>query len=271
MPAGFNFFSNVVKLSDGHGVVRVVRAADGSWVRVLEVGGVYQSATYLDERWAEPVFNYYRGFDAAFEVAPGATRLLMIGGGGYAWPKHVLATQGPEVTLDVVELEPAITQAAKKWFFLDRAMKEHPGHLNLIEGDGRAFLDEHAARATALESDGAIEVVSYDVIVLDAFTGIEPVRSLATVEAFSAAKGCLAPGGALLANVVSNDDGRDVHVLQDLVATAREVFAHVYVVMPEPDPFAIEDNYLLVATDSDIAPREVIPYDEGFLGTVQRD
>ena len=32
----------------------------GDEIRVLVQGGVYQSASYVGDRWAEPVFAYYR-------------------------------------------------------------------------------------------------------------------------------------------------------------------------------------------------------------------
>ena len=43
-----------------------VEGPHGETVRVLDVGGAYQSATYLGKRRYEPVFEYYRSFDAAF-------------------------------------------------------------------------------------------------------------------------------------------------------------------------------------------------------------
>lgn len=258
-----DFIPHYLRLSSDSGRVHTVRAADGSWVRVLEIGGVYQSATYLDERWAEPVFNYYRSFDIVFELVPDAKHALMVGGGGYAWPKHVALTH-PGVVLDVVEIEAGITEAAKRWFFLDRAMSEHPGAINLIEADGRAYLDGYAAchQTSAL---------LYDAIVIDAFAGVEPVQSLATVEALRSAKACLQPEGVLLANVVSADAGSDVTFLRNLVATAREVFQSVHVLLCEEDSFAIEDNYLLVASGRKIAPSGSIDYDAEFLGDVLHD
>lgn len=253
-----DYIPRYIKLSDGHAWVKTVRAKDGSRVRVLEVGGVYQSATYLDECWAEPVFEYYRSFDAVFDVVPEASRVLMIGGGGYSWPKHVAATR-TGVELDVVELEPAITEAAKQWFFLDRAIGEHPGAINLIEGDGRAFLDAQLDRAV------------FDAIVLDAFAGIEPVQSLATCEAACAAKKNLTANGVLAANVVSSNGG-DVGFLQDLVATWQEVFTNVCVVLCDEDQFAFEDNYLVLGTDNKASkPLNTIAYDDDFLGSVMHD
>ncbi|MFR7750654.1 MAG: hypothetical protein ACLU1W_07900 [Collinsella sp.] len=60
-----------------NGLARVKRVHDegGDEVRVLVQGGVYQSASYVGERWAEPVFVYYRAFDDVFE-AEGAMPML---------------------------------------------------------------------------------------------------------------------------------------------------------------------------------------------------
>lgn len=255
-----------LRLAGGCGWVRSVRAADGSRVRVLDVGGVYQSATYVDERRMEPVFSYYRAFDHAFSLRPGTCRLLMVGGGGYAWPKHVLATQPASVTIDVVELDPAVTRAARRWFFVDEAMARWPGRLRLIEGDGRNYLEGRVLRIAAGDT-----MLRYDAIVLDAFAGAEPVRALATVEAARAAKGCLVPDGLVLANVVSEDAGADVGFLRAMVATFAEVFAHVYVVASDEEPFAVEDNYLLVATDGSWPVPDAIPYGSDFPTEPLRD
>lgn len=248
-----------LRLAGGWGLVRTVRDEAGRRVRVLQVGGVYQSASYLDDRRMEPVFSYYRAFDRVFEACPGARRLLMVGGGGYAWPKHVLATRPAGVTLDVVEVDPAVTAAARRWFFLDEAMARHPGRLRLVQGDGRAFL-EGARPGT------------YDAVVLDAFVGAEPVRSLATLEAARAARACLAPGGVLCANVVSEDDGVDVRFLRDVVATWRAAFPQVDVTACDDEPFAVEDNYLVLARMAPgAAATGAIPYDDEFPGGVLRD
>lgn len=82
---------------------RVKRVHDegGDEVRVLVQGGVYQSASYVGERWAEPVFAYYRAFDDVFEAEDamrdayghGINRMLMLGGGGFAYPKFALMSR----------------------------------------------------------------------------------------------------------------------------------------------------------------------------------
>lgn len=258
-----------IRLASGWGLVRTVRLAGVEPMRVLQVGGVYQSATFLGERRMEPAFAYYRAFDHAFTVRPGTRRVLMLGGGGYAWPKHVLATRDAGVTLDVVEIDPAVTRAARRWFFLDEAIARWPGRLGLVEGDGRAFLEGRALRISSGGADAGR--LCYDAVASDAFSGSEPVRALATVEAARAARACLVPDGLYLANVVSAEGGADVGFLRDVVATLREAFSRVYVAACDDDPLAAEDNYLVIATDGDWPVTDAIPYDEDFPGAVLRD
>lgn len=141
----------------GEATVYPMTAEDGSLVLMLGVGGVLQSATYLDERWNQCPFAYLRAFDHLFEAAvpvaapvaasaaaPAATpaaastaapaaastapaaaqplslrRVLMIGGAGFAYPKQLLC-EHPGVQLDVVEIDPAMVELAREHFFLDR-------------------------------------------------------------------------------------------------------------------------------------------------------
>lgn len=244
----------VIRTMNGLGLVRDLRDDAGDRVRVLQQGGVWQSSTYLDGRRMEPVFEYYRAFGRAFDLVPSASRLLMVGGGGFAFPKLVAATH-PEVRLDAVEIDAAVIKAARRWFFLDEAcelMRAGGGELRVVCDDGRRVLD-------------SAEAGSYDALVMDAFCGAEPVRSLATLEAAEAARRSLADGGVYLANVV------DVDFLRDAVATLGEVFAHVEIAPATDDLHSSDDNYLVVASDRPLDLPDAIPYDADFLGEVLRD
>lgn len=230
---------------------------NGTPIRVLSVGGAYQSATFLGDRRFDLVFPYYQAFDLVFRTDLAATSILAIGGGGCSWPKHVAATQ-PDVTIDVVEPDPAVIDIARTLFFVDEL--EQLGRLRLIAADGRAFLD-------------GIDETShrYDAIVVDAFAGTRPVASLSTLEAARSAKRRLNPNGIYLTNVVSCGSGSDVTFLLDEAATFARVFAHVCVVPCADAGFAEEDNYLLVATDGpwQIDAALSLPHDVG--GRIMRD
>lgn len=250
---------HVVRTMSGVALVYTTRDASGGRVRVLRTGGVYQSATHLGARRMEPVFEYYRAFGRLFDLRPTARQLLAIGGGGFAFPKLV-AAEHPGVRTDVVEIDPAVVHIARRWFYLDDAValaRAGSGDLQVICDDGRRFLER--------------EPGPYDAVVLDAFVGETPVRSLATVEALRLVRRALAPGGLLLTNVVSRADGTDVSFLRSVVATALVAFDHVKVVPATDDSHAAEDNYLLVASDTPIDLPDAIPFDEDFLGDVLFD
>lgn len=250
---------HVVRTMSGVALVYTTRDASGGRVRVLRTGGVYQSATHLGARRMEPVFEYYRAFGRLFDLRPDARQLLAIGGGGFAFPKLV-AAEHPGVRTDVVEIDPAVVRIARRWFYLDDAValaRAGSGDLQVICDDGRRFLER--------------EPGPYDAVVLDAFVGETPVRSLATVGALRLVRRALAPGGLLLMNVVSCADGTDVSFLRSVVATALVAFDHVKVVPATDDSHAAEDNYLLVASDTPIDLPDAIPFDEDFLGDVLFD
>lgn len=228
----------------GPAVVLPIEDDEGNAVRVLSVGGMFQSATYLDEeRRYEPVFGYYKQFDRMFEAGRAIETVLMIGGGGYAYPKHFVASRD-EGEIDVVEIDPAVTRIAYEHFFLNELVAEFDtettGRLNLFNEDGRAFLEELAASP---------EGIRYDAVVLDSFGGNKPVVRLVSVEAMQAVQGCLAPQGLFLANVVAPATEAGQRYLDATVATLYEVFAHVWVIPCGRDGFGDNDNNLVIASD----------------------
>ena len=223
-----NFDLHIVRFGLHPTLVYAVAGPDGEPVRVLSSGGVYQSATYLGEKRMEPVFEYYRAFGRALEgVAAEAPRVLVVGGGGFAVPKHVRELR-PGALIDVVEIDAKVIEAARRWFYADDA------DARAICGDGFDFV-----RGAALRGE------KYDYIALDAFSGEEPVASLASAEAARAYAALLSPGGALAANVVTT--GGDATFLRDFQTTLEAAFGQVDLVCCPDDAWAAEDNFLLVA------------------------
>lgn len=311
------FWPHTVKTGQGRAFIYTL-LIEGRLVRVFRLGGVYQSATNLGFHWAEPVFAYHRAFDAVFEAdrvltsmhGHGVRRVLALGGGGFAWPKHALLAR-PDLVMGVVELDPKVIECAEAWFYVERLKKLAKRRLHIIEGDGRAYLEERAEliaqtehllpegdaagearaegpRAEGAPAEGASTGIAkrpahrgrsgrprrtrrFDAIVNDTFSGKEPVRALATVEAARAVKGCLTPGGVYAMNVVSRDDGKDLTFLRDEVATLAEVFAHVHVLPVDETVWAGEDNYIVLATDAQTVFDGTIPYDDDFLGVPMHD
>ncbi|MED9873789.1 MAG: fused MFS/spermidine synthase [Eggerthellaceae bacterium] len=256
--------THFVKTSAGIARIHTIEDEQGNPVRVLEQNGAYESATYLDKNYPVPVFAYQQAFDHIFEATLfdssfANNQVLMIGGGGYAWPKHVLSTK-PDLYLDVVELDQSVTDIAKKWFYLDQLLEELPhaaDNLGLITADGCNYL-----KTTHKQ---------YAAIINDTFSGKDPVLSLATIKAMRLAKLRLVPGGVYATNVVSQDEGEDITFLRHVVTTLNEVFNQVVIIPCEDTDFGLEDNYLVIATDAEYPFTNTMPYDDDFLSAVLRD
>ena len=114
-------------------------------------------------------------------------RILIIGLGGGSIPT-ALRTLLPKAQVEVVEIDPAVTKVAKRFFsFNDDA----PTHVT--EVDGRVFV-KRAAR----------EGRQYDVILLDAFDHEYIPEHLLTQEFLQEVKSLLAPRGVIVANTFSS-------------------------------------------------------------------
>lgn len=270
----------------GPAVVCTMTGPDGRAVRLLLVGRSVQSATYVDEEYrAEPVFDYYLTFDLMFDAKPDIERVLMVGGGGYAYPKHIIATR-PEVHMDVVEIDPAITRIALTDFYLAEYLSDYPFggtyDLGRICADGCDYLADlsrvvqeelggegRGADETECETSGAKHDAEfarqarhrygasfgqrYDAMVFDVFAGKKPVASLASPTAIRNAHTCLNPGGVLIANVVSTLEGPKSAFLHQYVEALEGEFTHVHVIPLSPDGTDapdVPDNVILLATDA---------------------
>lgn len=267
----------------GPAVVCTMTGPDGRAVRLLLVGRSVQSATYVDEEYrAEPVFDYYLAFDLMFDAKPDIERVLMVGGGGYAYPKHIIATR-PEVHMDVVEIDPAITRIALTDFYLAEYLSDYPFggtyDLGRICADGCDYLADlsrvvqeelggegRGAGETECETSGAKHDTEfarqarrrygagfgqrYDAMVFDVFAGKKPVASLASPATIRNAHACLNPGGVLIANVVSTLEGPKSAFLHQYVEALEGEFAHVHVIPLSPGSTDAPDNVILLATDA---------------------
>ena len=185
----------------GEAQVFNVEASDGTPLRMLYIGDGFQSATYVGPRRFEPPFAYCRAFDRLFDMKPNAQRILMIGGGAFSYPKHLLTTH-PEVTLDVVEIDPTVIEIARKHFFLDELEKQCGDHLHVYACDGLDFLR-------------TVEPGTYDVIINDSFAGIVQDEPLLSDEGMRLAQRALAIEGVYMLNGLAEnaDDPTDWETL----------------------------------------------------------
>jgi spermidine synthase len=146
--------------------------------------------------------------DLAFLFNPNIRRVLVIGLGGGTVPKRFVRDY-PQVTVDAVEIDPAVIRIAQRYFDVK------PGaRLRIHEADGRRFL-----RRTKQQ---------WDMILLDAYYSDTVPFFLTTREFFMIAKERLTPGGVLVNNVVGQASGPRSKFFRSVYKTMRETFPQVH-------------------------------------------
>ncbi|MDR1943252.1 MAG: fused MFS/spermidine synthase [Synergistaceae bacterium] len=219
----------------------------GRRVRVLQTDPMgAQSLMYLDNP-AELYSDYTKFYDLAFHYKPSAKNILMLGGGGYCVPRHISAAR-PGVSVDIVELDPGITDAARKYFHL----LDRPGQ-NIYHEDARIFLNR--------ESSGERK---YDAVFEDVFGSSYNIPfHMTTVECMSAIRGLLAPDGVFVVNVISSIDGELFSGIYSSIAASFPtvmIFPATY-----PNSAGIRQNLMIVALASETVP-ETAPADDYIAG-----
>lgn len=192
-----------------------------------------QSARFLDSE--ELVLEYTKYYHLVRHFKPDFKRSLMIGGAGYSFPKDYLRRY-PEASMDVVEIDPQMTEIARRFFGL-----KEDSRLNIIHRDGRVFLNRAGSG-------------QYDAVLIDAFGSLFSVPfQLTTLEAVRHVDRVLNDEGVVIFNLGAAIRGNSSRFLQAELATYRQVFPQVFLFKIKPD-YADErlQNLIIVACKSNL-------------------
>lgn len=242
----------IVALVSWLGSSKTVLSIDTQYNRIMVAGGIdaktgketlsiafdpygTQSAMFLDSD--ELVFDYLKYYRLATHFNEDAKKFLMIGGCAYSYPKDFLNNY-KEATLDVVEIDPVMTEIARKYFRL----KDDP-RLNIYHEDGRVFFNTTANK--------------YDVILGDAFNSFSSTPfHLATREAVQKQYDILNEGGVVVLNIISAVEGEKGEFARAEYHTFKSVFPQVYLFpVQHQEKSTLVQNVMLVAIKSDSVPK----------------
>jgi spermidine synthase len=120
-------------------------------------------------------------------MGPAPKRVLIVGLGGGSIPM-ALAEVLPDAQIDVVEIDPAVTRVAKRFF----GFKDGP-KMRVTEVDGRVYVKRAIREGT-----------KYDAILLDAFDHEYIPEHLLTKEFLEEVESLLTPQGVLVGNTFSS-------------------------------------------------------------------
>ncbi len=134
--------------------------------------------------------------------------LLMLGGGGYAYPNYLMRKR-PGSRITVVELDPGVTKAAVEAFGFPADAPVEIHHM-----DARNFVKDALARGER-----------WDIVLCDVVSDYSVPYQLTTREFMEEVKGIVAEGGMYVMNTI--DAFEPGEFLNGVYQTMREVWPHV--------------------------------------------
>jgi len=195
---------------------------------ILMLDGINQGGMERESGLSIYSFMEYLSY-LSWSYHPKAKRALILGLGPGLLAKQLVA-RGLEV--DVVEIEPRMQEVAKAFFGL-------PANVRVHLEDGRSFLNRSQEK--------------WDLIYMDCFAGENAPWYLLTTEGMGVMHDHLSPGGRLLVNTVTQENGSPG--LARIEAGLMQVFPQVEVFVSRVDKQQIYDvvNACLVA-GADLKP-----------------
>jgi spermidine synthase len=259
MVIGWLAFGRIEYLFEKNGLVDVDTAYNRVWIfddynqetsqpiRTLLINNDYSSAMFLNKSGL--VYEYTKYYYLAKHFNPGFKKTLMLGGAGYSYPKDFLL-KFPQASMDVAEIDPKLTELAKKYFKLE----ENP-RLAIYHQDGRVYLNRTSEK--------------YDVIFGDAFSSFNSLPyQLTTQEAVQKSYDILNNNGIVILNIISAIESEKGQFLRAEYATYKKIFPQVYLFpVSYPDNGEKVQNIMLVALKSKEEPsfNDSNPIFNGYL------
>jgi spermidine synthase len=216
--------------------LRQVERENHTWVEVLVLDHLVHSFNDLrDPSYLH--YGYLRIFDDVVRWklrSKPSPRLLFLGGGGYTLPRSIEASC-PTCTIDVVEIDPAVTRVATDYL----GVNPH-GRIHTINADARWFVMNARQK--------------YDAIFCDAFNDLSIPFHLTTREFNAEVARLLERDGFVAANVI--DNYQRGAFLPAYVNTIRSVFGAQNVALLGEWPATIADTQatFVVIASSEVAP-----------------
>jgi spermidine synthase len=208
-----------------------IRVIDNSGYRLLCFDDAWETRISLADT-LQGHFEYTQYFHMPWLWNTQMSNVLMIGLGGGS-TQMTFAHYYPEVTVETVEIDPAVIQVARDYFHFRESARQR-----VTPADGRMFL----RRSTA----------TYDLIILDAYVrgryGSSIPQHLATKEFFELGRKHLNQTNGILAyNVIGGIVGYQPNIVGAIYRTLKAVFPQVYLF-----PCRTSQNVVLLATTARI-------------------
>lgn len=232
-------------INPGYGTIRIEDRFFGKQlVRFLMVDGAIETASYLAEGKEYDLFSdYLKGFNWIFQINPRIKKTLLIGGGGFAYPKYYIH-EFPEKSIDVVEMNPTMVELAHEFFGLDQLIAsydlENTKRLGIFIDRGERYLRETETK--------------YDAVLNDAYVGKAFNAGLQSEKGISQVKRHLNPGGIYVVNFVGVPEGIMSGKCKRLIRRLQKYFRYTFLMPASEGVSSYErQNCLIFASDAELS------------------
>lgn len=196
----------------------------------------------------------YNGVLNAYYPEPQPIRANILGGGGYVYPRY-LELARPGSYIETVEIDPAVTEAARAAFGLPRDTS-----IAIYEMDARNRIED-------LVREGEMK---FDCIFGDSFNQYSVPFQLTTVEFTQHIHDLLDDDGLYFMNLI--ESMKRGAFLGSMIRTMRVVFPHVYSIRTD-NPESIRDTFVVLGSKRPLDIESVMETmrSEGFQGGLLTD
>ncbi len=180
--------------------------------------------------------NIFAGLTRELVKGMPSPKFMIMGGGGYVFPRY-LKKHWPGGQVDVVEIDPGVTEAAMAAFGLDRDTFINTFHL-----DARNYVDE------VLRDEGT--ELRYDFIYCDAINDYSVPFQLVTKEFNEKIYRLVSEDGLYMLNLI--DTYNNAKFLGAMVNTLQETFEYVYVITDKISLPKLRNTYVVIGAKKEI-------------------
>lgn len=202
--------------------IKVIEIPDKKERHIINMKRDYnQGGIYID-RPDTLLFEYTQmAFISLAYLDRAPADVLFVGLGAGSMPRY-FNRYYPDVSVDIVEIDPDIFEVAKTYFHF----KETPT-MKVHIADGRIYIKRTKKK--------------YDMIFLDAYQNDYIPFHLTTKEFLKEIKRCLKKGGVVISNITSPFKNK---FFDSMIETYNEVYPHLYIFKGRKS-----NNYIFIATE----------------------
>jgi spermidine synthase len=231
----------IADVSTPYNRIFVYRPGGGDVLGMADSPWGVQCAMRVDEKGVavetDVSFSYLFAYDTVVShfFPEKINRALFLGGCVEVFPRFIL-TKYPDTIADSVEIDPGVTEVAKKYFGFDPA--KFPT-LTVHHEDARTFINRSHE--------------PYDIAAFDVWNQSgRPTFYLVSREAFQRIADNLAPNGIVVMHVNSIPSNTKSYISASTFKTASSVFKHAAMYQFKNDPDSLQNLIVVLSNDREL-------------------